>query len=1175
MKVSPEIIKEVEQRLPQIAGALTDPSKKPRDPGPAKPIALEEVQALQEGRFKAEMFVKGKKLGFNKSELHKGKDSEKYKTFQEFRQSLPIHRVKDELCEAVKNHQVTLCVGDTGCGKSTQVPQFLLESEASWESEDGPQILVTQPRRITAMSLGTRVAQERCQSIGDHVGYRVHLDSQSSKNTRLMFCTTGVFRRQALGDPNLDGLTHLVLDELHERDKITDFLLIFIKDLLARRPDLRIILMSATLRVETWRQFFPGCKEVHVEGRVFPVQRMFLDELAPILHEKGYKNDLGPGFAAGGSGALKSGCEKKFKAAVFGSMNSKRTVGAAFELYKNEPLVGDRLEEGLILHDVLQESKGCIFDRPIVHALLKYLDKQEMDQKKKWTTEDPRGTTLVFLPGYEDIDKLKKLLRNDRIFSNRNQYWVLPLHGQIRLDQQREVFRVAPPNVRKIVLATNVAEVSLTIDQVDVVIDLGRAKETAYDLFMGVPTLNLSYVSQASVTQRAGRAGRTRAGVCYHLFSKERFERMDQFRVPEMLRSPVDDVVLHSRLVLTRQQRNNVSVRTFLQNAPDPPKDEAINRATQFLSDIGAFTVTTLPQQDKESKAASAEQLTALGVHLAAMPLPAHLSKMLLWGVLLGVLDDCLKLAAGLQLRSPWVIDTEERENGEDVAFSMRKIKNMLSEGLRSDTVALIGAFDQFDEMRASHGDRSDEIYEFCEQMRLQYKSMMTWSENKRRLRKELQERRLIPTDSNLADRNKGNRSLFLCCLAAGFFPNIAGAQYKKKKMPTNGGKLDAFPHSHSCYRTVENGSTIEWVSYNEITQVENAYSIVDVSPIPPFALATLCGEGNLACKPSGGGMVALSVNEDWIRLRVPQNFELVTMFLRVALKVILRAYCKSPTMADALPASAQSVLDVTCDLLVTTSPLKAQPRSQFQFGKGGHSDSREDVNDFRIPGNGKGKGKGGKNKDKGKGKGKDKGYPREKKGKGKGYISHEISPEKSGTRSSISFGDAPTRRFGDAPPDRFGGAAPTPYHSHEINTPYNSTPSTFRATPMFSSAGKHAPKKKPQDEAKTQKLKQFGKVANAKLKAGNRPQQPPANATSHAFLQPHDVEVFQKKLNNDKQKTKRERGQFLGTAYTPSIPSNASSTSSPTADNSQLQAKFGQPKFGHASIAPDNFRKR
>ncbi|CAE8725742.1 unnamed protein product, partial [Polarella glacialis] len=495
---------------------------------------------------------------------------------------------------------------------------------------------------------------------------------------------------------------------------------------------------------DTFRRYFaPSCAEVHIPGRVFPVEEFYMEDIAAGLHEQGHWAAMGPGFAAGGLGYgswSDKGNEKSFKYQVLVSHTRHADGVCGYGASGKQPLVGDRLEEGLFLHDVLQQTKGVIYDLPIVEALLSVLQSGKGSGALNRKGDGSRGGILVFLPGWDDIDRLKRRLRDHKVFGDQNRFWILPLHSQVRLEQQKEVFNKPPIGVRKIVLSTNIAETSLTIDDIEIVVDCGRAKETSYDSFLRVPTLNTSWVSRASLAQRAGRAGRTAPGVCYHLFSSRRKDLLDDHRPPEMLRSALDDVCLHAKLVLTRTGRPEVPASEYLKLAPDPPDERSVQNSERLLREIGALT-GDVPGRARSQDAEQTQipgQLTALGVHLSALPLSPQLAKMVIWANLLGVGDGALAVVSGLQYREPFVSigDAYKPMSLAEANKAVRAAKRALCAPECSDHLALLRASEKFEAARARGGEAARH---FCEANCLSFRQMQTLRQTAGKLRSELQ----------------------------------------------------------------------------------------------------------------------------------------------------------------------------------------------------------------------------------------------------------------------------------------------------------------------------------------------------------------------------------------------------------------------------------------------------
>ncbi|XP_031101813.1 DExH-box ATP-dependent RNA helicase DExH3-like [Ipomoea triloba] len=396
-----------------------------------------------------------------------------------FRKSLPSFKEKERLLQAIACNQVVVISGETGCGKTTQLSQYILESEI--ESGRGAfcSIICTQPRRISAMAVGERVATERGEPLGESVGYKVRLEGMKGKNTHLLFCTSGILLRRLLSDRNLDGITHVFVDEIHERGMNEDFLLIVLKDLLPRRRDLRLILMSATLNADLFSGYFGGAPTIHIPGFTYPVRAHFLED---VLETTGYK--------------------------------------------------------AVLCHI-------CRKERP--------------------------GAVLVFMTGWEDISCLRDQLKAHPLLGDPNRVLVLTCHGSMATSEQKLIFERPPQNVRKIVLATNMAEASITINDVVFVVDCGKAKETTYDALNNTPCLLPSWISQASARQRRGRAGRVQSGECYNLYPQCVYEAFAEYQLPELLRTPLNSLCLQIKSLQVG------SIAEFLSAALQPPEPLAVS----------------------------------------------------------------------------------------------------------------------------------------------------------------------------------------------------------------------------------------------------------------------------------------------------------------------------------------------------------------------------------------------------------------------------------------------------------------------------------------------------------------------------------------------------------------------------------------------------------------------
>lgn len=592
------------------------------------------------------------------------------------RKKLPAWSMRAEVVAAVSSNQCVVVSGQTGCGKTTQVPQFILDDALASNGKQA-NIICTQPRRISAVGVAERVADERGEPCGVTVGYRIRLDAVASPSTRLLFCTTGILLRmlQDEGDGVLSAVTHVVVDEIHERSLDTDFLLILLRELLPQRPDLRVVLMSATVNAAVFAEYFGGAPVVNIPGFTFPVRRYYLEDVVsktryqarnPLL--KLQERRQRPSFKE--IRDLKSSVRSRDVAAELAEMR-RNGLGAK---YTDADL--------LSVSNLMDYGDGSVPLDLIVSCLQHIcfdIDRVHVDRRDDSSDAMPAGhekvefgAVLIFLPGWDDISKLHSMLQAHRTFGDRQSYLLLPLHSSMPTASQRKIFRRPPPGVRKVVLATNIAETSITIDDVEFVIDSGRFKEMSYDPATNVSCLQPEWVSKASALQRSGRAGRVREGVCFHLFSSLALAEFKDYQEAEMLRTPLESLCLQVRAL---RLLRNISVSSFLERALDPPDKRAVSAALSTLRAIGALQESPV-----------SEELTTLGSHLAKLPVAPRLGKMLIFSVMFGCLGPCLTIASSLGFRNPFVLPLDKKEAAD-------RAKSDLACG-RGDHGAYLAAYD-------------------------------------------------------------------------------------------------------------------------------------------------------------------------------------------------------------------------------------------------------------------------------------------------------------------------------------------------------------------------------------------------------------------------------------------------------------------------------------------------
>jgi ATP-dependent RNA helicase DHX36 len=427
------------------------------------------------------------------------------------------------------------------------------------------------------MAVAERVAAERGEKIGATVGYSIRLESKVSKDTRLLFCTTGILLRRLQSDPDLSDVTHVVVDEVHERDLLSDFLLVILRSLATRRRDFRLVAMSATVDAELFQRYFeaevPGtCGCIEIPGRTFPVAEYRLED---AIEATGYVVDPDGEYAAGSeanfnSKSVAGGSRRTFNPLSGGVGGAG---GASSRAAKASRAAKESLERTSLMDDVTEETRASY--PGYSEATLRCL--QTVDEEKinleliealvaLIADEYEDGAILIFLPGMAEIRALHERLLAE-LEDVENRFALVPLHSTLSSEEQRLTFSKPPPGVRKVVMATNIAETSVTIDDVVFVIDAGRVRETRYDPVTRMSSLVTAWCSRASGRQRRGRAGRVREGYCFHLYSSRKEKTLADFATPEISRVPLDALCLQIKILKLGD------VRAFLRRAIEPPNE--------------------------------------------------------------------------------------------------------------------------------------------------------------------------------------------------------------------------------------------------------------------------------------------------------------------------------------------------------------------------------------------------------------------------------------------------------------------------------------------------------------------------------------------------------------------------------------------------------------------------
>ena len=714
--------------------------------------------------------------------------SERNKTDQDIqaslksRSQLPIFNMKDQIMTTIHDNPVVLIRGNTGCGKTTQVCQFILDDYIGSGQGSYCNIICTQPRRISAVSVADRVAVERCEELGISTGYSVRFESVFPRPYgAIMFCTVGVLLRKL--EAGLRGVSHVIIDEIHERDVNTDFVMVVIRDMVHTYPDLRVILMSATIDTTLFSNYFNGCPIVEVPGRAHPVEEYYLEDCIQITNfmpppdskkrnKKRNDDDDDEDTVMGGDDDdqdLSTVCSNEYGPQVQTAMANLGESQLSFEL---------------------------------IDALLHYIKSMNIP-----------GAVLVFLPGWNLIFALMKYLQQHQVFGG-PQYRIIPLHSQLPREDQRQVFVSVPDGVTKIILSTNIAETSVTIDDVVYVIDSCKAKMKLFTSHNNMTNYATVWASKTNLQQRRGRAGRVRPGFAFHLCSKARYQKLDEHMTPEMFRTPLHELALSIKLLRLG------SVGQFLSKALEPPPIDAVIEAEVLLREMRCFDTN--------------DELTPLGRILARLPVEPRLGKMMILGTLFGLGDAVATIAAQASTGTEFFMTDMNRGR---LNFQQRNF----SGNRYSDHIAQLNAFQAWEEAR--QGGENAEI-NFCDHKSLNMPTLRTTWEAKKQLTDLLvqsgfPEETMVPQVLNFTGPDP-KLDLLVALVAMGTYPNVCMHKEKRKVLTTEAKNALIHKSSVNCTRDAITFPVPYFVFGEKIrTRAVSCKSMTMVSPLHLILMAS------------------------------------------------------------------------------------------------------------------------------------------------------------------------------------------------------------------------------------------------------------------------------------------------------------------------------------------------
>ncbi|XP_044263984.1 probable ATP-dependent RNA helicase spindle-E [Tribolium madens] len=589
--------------------------------------------------------------------LHVPKVFETYKFDTYYKKELPIDSSRNKILDMINTNSVVIIHGPTGCGKTTQVPQYILDHCRATKSPCN--IVVTQPRRIAAINIAQRVCEERGWALGTVCGYQVGLDKNVSEDVILTYVTTEVLLQKLISQKNLNRYTHVIIDEVHERSKTLDFLLLIVrKYLFTNSPSVKIILMSATMEAQDFAYYF----------RSIPRNNPHQYLLAPVLPVTK---------------------KSEFKISV----------------YYNEHFAS--------------AMPSYNFEEPCMHKeqydvcakLISLFDKLEENESKLNPTERINGSVLVFLPGFHEIEEMHKVLMREKNTSVL-EWEIIPLHSSLAHEHMIKAFQKPRPGCRKIILSTNIAESSVTVPDVNFVIDFCLTKNLVVNEVTKFSSLSLQWASHTNCIQRAGRVGRVANGRVYRVVPANFYlHEMKQSTIPELQRAPLENVILYMKLLGLNDTPKNV-----LSLAISPPNLKDVERCVWHLKEVGALLQTC-----RGHFTAADGDITFMGRVMGSLPIDIHLSKLIILGHMFSCLDDAVIMAAGCMTKNIFVQNFHDR-------FRTYRWKLSWADGSCSDFMILLNLYNVWLNMKRENAFSSSHAeISWCKKNFVNFKGLREW----------------------------------------------------------------------------------------------------------------------------------------------------------------------------------------------------------------------------------------------------------------------------------------------------------------------------------------------------------------------------------------------------------------------------------------------------------------
>lgn len=642
-----------------------------------------------------------------------------------YNESLPVSQNVDHIAETIKNNQVTIIAGETGSGKTTQIPKICL---ALGRGIDGI-IGHTQPRRIAARTVATRIAEELNTKLGTSVGYKVRFNDMVDEHSHVKLMTDGILLAEMQTDRLLRQYDTLIIDEAHERSLNIDFILGYVKQILPKRPDLKVIITSATIDPQRFSKHFNDAPIIEVSGRTFPVDILY----RPL----------------------------------------------------NEPSASD--DEGNTQRD----------DLDVISGILNAVDE---------LSDISNGDILIFLNGEREIrDTASALEKANLRFTN-----ILPLYSRLTVQEQNKIFQ--PHSGRNIVLATNVAETSLTVPGIKYVIDPGTARISRYSYRTKVQRLPIEAISQASANQRSGRCGRVSAGVCIRLYSEDDFLGRPEFTDPEIVRTNLATVILQ----MLALDLGSISDFPFVQ----PPDGRNINDGVKLLEELAAISYQTNGSNKQQSQ--SKVVLTKIGRLLSKFSIDPRLSKMILTSIDLGCIEQVLIIVSALSIQDPRERPHEKQQAADE--------KHNRFKDPQSDFISLLNLWNYITDQQKELS--SNQFRRMCQKDFIAYMRVREWQDIFSQLKSTFRDLKIQVTRIDFEEEK--NQEIIHQAILSGLLSHIGQLDENREYKGARGSKFYIFPGSGVAKKSPK------WIMGAELVETSRLFARmvgkIDAQWIEPLA---------------------------------------------------------------------------------------------------------------------------------------------------------------------------------------------------------------------------------------------------------------------------------------------------------------------------------------------------